>query len=55
MTQNDFNEWLDLALKLWPHVLAGQMQVILTNILCSPREAGFLARDDDGSAIAEHR
>jgi len=55
VTQNDFNEWLDLALKLWPHVLAAQMQVILTNILCSPREAGFLARDDDGSAIAEHR
>ncbi len=48
VTQDDFNEWLDLALKLWSDCSAAD----LTNILHSPREAGFLARDDDGNAIA---
>jgi aminoglycoside 6'-N-acetyltransferase I len=48
VTQEDFNEWLDLALKLWSDCSAAD----LTNILQSPREAGFLVRDDDGSAIA---
>lgn len=51
ITQNDFDEWLDLALKLWLDELAEEMQVRLTNILQSPREAGFLIRDDDGQAI----
>lgn len=48
MTQSDFNEWLDLALQLWPDCSAAD----LTNILQSPREEGFLVKDDEGSAIA---
>lgn len=51
ITQANFNEWLNLALKLWPDGSAEEMQVTLTNILQSPREAGFLIRDDDGTAI----
>ena len=51
ITQNDFNEWLDLALELWPDGSTEEMQVVLTNILQSPREAGFLIRDDNGTAI----
>lgn len=51
VTQDDFNEWLDLALKLWSDDSAEEMQVVLTNILQSSREAGFLIRDDDGTAI----
>jgi aminoglycoside 6'-N-acetyltransferase I len=52
VSQSDFNEWLELALKLWPDDSAEEMQVTLTNIFQSPRESGFLVRDDDGSAIA---
>jgi aminoglycoside 6'-N-acetyltransferase I len=51
VTQNDFNEWLDLALKLWPEY-ASEMQIILTDLLESDREMGFLMRDDRGTAIA---
>jgi aminoglycoside 6'-N-acetyltransferase I len=52
ITQNDFNEWLELALMLWPDYSTAQMQVILTNILDSPREDGFIVRDENGGAIA---
>jgi aminoglycoside 6'-N-acetyltransferase I len=52
ITQNNFNEWLELALTLWPDYSTDQMQVILTNILDSPREDGFIVRDNNGSAIA---
>jgi aminoglycoside 6'-N-acetyltransferase I len=48
VTQEDFDEWLDLALKLWPDCSAAD----LTNILQSPRQAAFLVKDDHGSAIA---
>lgn len=51
VTQDDFDEWLDLALKLWSDDSA-KMQETLTAILQSPREAGFLVRDNDGCAIA---
>ncbi|BAU07132.1 N-acetyltransferase [Fischerella thermalis CCMEE 5330] len=51
VTQDDFNEWLDLALQLWSTESVEQMQASLTNILQSPREAGFLIRTDDGTAI----
>ncbi len=50
--QKDFNEWLDLALTLWPDYSIAQMQVILTNILDSSREDGFIVRDENGRAIA---
>jgi aminoglycoside 6'-N-acetyltransferase I len=52
ITQTDFNEWLELALTLWPDYSTVEMQVILTNILDSPREDGFIVRDENGGAIA---
>ncbi|MER3493458.1 MAG: GNAT family N-acetyltransferase [Mastigocladus sp. ERB_26_2] len=51
VTQDDFNEWLDLALQLWSTESVEEMQASLTNILQSPREAGFLIRTDHGTAI----
>jgi aminoglycoside 6'-N-acetyltransferase I len=52
IAQDDFNEWLDLALRLWPDYSATEMQDILTEILDSDRETAFLMRDDNGKAIA---
>jgi aminoglycoside 6'-N-acetyltransferase I len=52
ITQDDFNEWLDLSLRLWPDYSATEMQEILTEILDSDREIAFLVRDDNGKAIA---
>jgi aminoglycoside 6'-N-acetyltransferase I len=53
ISQDDFNEWLDLALKLWSDEAESlqEMQNSLTNILKSPREEGFIVRDDDERAI----
>jgi aminoglycoside 6'-N-acetyltransferase I len=52
VTQDDFCEWLDLALKLWSDYSVEEMQGILTAILHSPREAAYLVRTNDGKAIA---
>jgi aminoglycoside 6'-N-acetyltransferase I len=52
IAQDDFNEWLDLALRLWPDYSSIEMQEILTDLLKSDRETAFLVRDDKGSAIA---
>jgi aminoglycoside 6'-N-acetyltransferase I len=52
IAQDDFNEWLDLALKLWPDYSSIEMQSILTEILDSDRETAFLMRDELGKAIA---
>jgi aminoglycoside 6'-N-acetyltransferase I len=52
ITQNYFNEWLELALMLWPDYSTVEMQVILTNILNSPHEDGFMVRDENGGAVA---
>jgi aminoglycoside 6'-N-acetyltransferase I len=52
IAQDDFNEWLDLAVKLWPDYSSIEMQDILTEILDSDRETAFIMRDDDGKAIA---
>jgi aminoglycoside 6'-N-acetyltransferase I len=49
--QDDFNEWLGLALKLWPDNSAEEMRVTLTEIFESPREAGFLVKNEAGRAI----
>ena len=49
VTQDDFNEWLDLALKLWSDESVEEMQRSLTHIFHSPREAGFLVKDDNGT------
>ena len=51
VTQDDFNEWLDLALKLWSDESVEEMQRSLTHIFHSPREAGFLVKDDNDKAI----
>lgn len=52
ITQDDFNDWLNLAVKLWPDYSSIEMQEILTEILESDRETAFIMRDDDGKAIA---
>jgi hypothetical protein len=39
VTQDDFNEWLELTLKLWPDESREERQISLTKILQSPREA----------------
>lgn len=51
VTQDDFSEWLDLALQLWSEESAAEMEISLAKILQSPREAQFLVRNEDGSAI----
>lgn len=50
--RDDFNEWLNMALKLWPEYSSIEMQEILTEILDSDRETAFIVRDDLGKAIA---
>lgn len=52
ITQDDFKDWLELALILWPDGSPSQMQISLTNILNSSRETAFLVRDDQKNAIA---
>ena len=44
-------KWLDLALKLWSDESVEEMDRSLKNIFQSPREAGFLAKDDRDKAI----
>src|SRR4028118_1687638 len=52
VTQDDFQEWLSLALELWPDYSSAEMEVSLTNLLHSDREQGILVRDEHGCAIA---
>ncbi|MDY7015287.1 MAG: GNAT family N-acetyltransferase, partial [Cyanobacteriota bacterium] len=51
IARDDFNEWLELALKLWPDSSVKEIQSALTQILQSPREAGFLIRDRSGTTL----
>lgn len=51
VNQNDFDTWLNLALLLWPDESREEMHRSLSNILQSPREAGFLIKDDYETAI----
>ncbi|BAZ06606.1 aminoglycoside 6'-N-acetyltransferase [Calothrix sp. NIES-3974] len=51
VTQDDFNEWLELSLKLWSDNSIEEMQETLTDILQSSREAGFIVKNNDGKAI----
>ncbi|CCH02732.1 Aminoglycoside N(6')-acetyltransferase type 1 [Fibrella aestuarina BUZ 2] len=51
VAEKDLDDWLQLALELWPDYDAADMQAILGTIDQSPREAGFLARDERGKAI----
>lgn len=48
VTQNEFNEGLDLISKLWSDYSSVEMQAVLD----SPREEQFLVRDSQGNAIA---
>lgn len=46
--QEDFNDWLGLALQLWPDCELAD----LTAVIQSPRQAGFLVRAENKQAIA---
>jgi aminoglycoside 6'-N-acetyltransferase I len=46
--QENFNDWLDLALQLWPDCTIAD----LIGVIQSPRQAGFLARTENKQAIA---
>lgn len=53
-TTDDLPEWRKLALELWPaedDTDVDDMQSVLTNILQSPTQDGFLVRDEPGTAI----
>jgi aminoglycoside 6'-N-acetyltransferase I len=51
VTQEDFNDWLELALALWPEESIEDIRSGLTQTLHSDREAGFLVRNDNSNAI----
>jgi aminoglycoside 6'-N-acetyltransferase I len=46
-SQEDFNDWLDLAIQLWPDCSLAD----LTEIIQSPRQAGFLIRTENKQVI----
>ena len=50
-TQNDFNNWLNLTLKLWPNSSIAEMQQTLTTILQSPHQTSFLVKTNQGETI----
>ncbi|GAB4029969.1 aminoglycoside 6'-N-acetyltransferase [Spirosoma gilvum] len=50
-TLNDLDEWLQLALSLWPDSDANEMREVLRDIYHSSKETGFLVRDPQGIAI----
>jgi len=52
ITQKDLSDWQTLALRLWSNYSPEEMKTILYSTLESPKEGGFLARDDAGRAIA---
>ena len=55
ITRADFEDWLALALKLRQEEGEDEIQDMsdkLPEILQSPREAGYLVRDEGGPAIA---
>lgn len=45
--QEDFNDWLDLAMQLWPDCSIAD----LTEIIQSSRQAGFLIRNENRQVI----
>ncbi len=52
VSENDIDEWCALALELWSDEGSSEeMHEILVKIFQSPREAGFIVRNDDGDAI----
>jgi len=57
VTQADLDEWVSLALRLWPDEESNpekaclEMEAELLGILRSPRDTGFLTRDRQGQAV----
>jgi len=52
ITPSDFSDWQTLALQLWPTTSPNEMKEILSNVFKSPKEEGFLIRDNAREAIA---
>lgn len=50
-TLNDLDEWLQLALALWPDSDSDELRWLLTTIQQSAKEDGFLVRNGQGLAI----
>jgi aminoglycoside 6'-N-acetyltransferase I len=46
--QEDFNDWLDLALQLWPDCTIAD----LIEVIQSPRQAGFIVRSENRQAFS---
>ena len=51
VTENDADDWLQLALELWPDYSPDEMRSVTSAIAQSPKETAFLVRDAQGSAI----
>ncbi|GAB3988105.1 GNAT family N-acetyltransferase [Spirosoma daeguense] len=51
VNEADFPDWLRLALALWPDDTEEEMTETLRDIQQSPKQAGFIARDNQGKAI----
>jgi aminoglycoside 6'-N-acetyltransferase I len=52
VTQEDFDEWLELTLKLWSEPSVEEMQIVWADVLHSPGKTAYLVRADNGRAIA---
>ncbi|GAB2569118.1 aminoglycoside 6'-N-acetyltransferase [Spirosoma areae] len=51
VAEGDFQDWQRLALALWPDSTEAEMQEVLNEIYQAPKQAGFLVRDGQGTAI----
>ncbi|MFD2571840.1 aminoglycoside 6'-N-acetyltransferase [Spirosoma soli] len=51
VTENDADDWLQLALELWPDYSLDEMNLVTDGIAQSPRETAFIVRDEQGTAI----
>jgi len=52
VTRDNITDWQTLVLQLWSQDSPDEMKKILSGILESPSQEGFLVRDDAGEAIA---
>ena len=51
VTENDADDWLQLALELWPDYSPDEMNSVTSAIAQSPKETAFLVRDAQQAAI----
>lgn len=51
ITETDFEEWLTLALELWPDYDQAEMESALTGIHGSPQETAYLLRNEEQTPI----